>query len=202
MNAELTDKLITKYPVLFGGVNKSPKESLMCFGIECGSGWFQILNALCIMINNGTDMYFSASQDYPWYIRLWNHASTKLGKYKWAIHYGGKFCAPKIEFMQIKEKYGTLRVYLGQTIFDKATSEIINKYPKSTQKLLDRWHNEVDGAIQLAEDLSSITCENCGKPGEACQRGIWIATMCQECMTKEDNNGFVTCQYVNENKVE
>jgi hypothetical protein len=46
MTPGLEKQLIEKYPVLFQDVNKSPKETLMCFGCECGDGWFDILDNL------------------------------------------------------------------------------------------------------------------------------------------------------------
>ena len=46
MKQELEQQLIAKYPKLFGDVNKSPMESLMCFGCECGDGWYDILDNL------------------------------------------------------------------------------------------------------------------------------------------------------------
>lgn len=59
----------------------------------------------------------------------------------------------------IKEKYGTLRIYL--------THE-----PKELSEL-----------VQQAEDRSEITCETCGEPGQARGKG-WIYTACER-HTKE-----------------
>jgi hypothetical protein len=66
----------------------------------------------------------------------------------------------KIEAMQVKEKYGSLRFY-------------INGVPIALDK-------EVYAAINEAEDESYKTCESCGKPGEPNDRG-WISTLCPEC---------------------
>ena len=62
------------------------------------------------------------------------------------------------EFAQIKEKFATLRVY------DNGGNEFI------------------DGVISTAENLSSITCELCGKEGfrHINQKGSWIKTLCEE----------------------
>jgi len=57
--------------------------------------------------------------------------------------------------VQVKEKYGTLRFYCPAT-------PTIDKY------------------IRLAERLSAVTCEDCGKPGQANESG-WISTLCGEC---------------------
>lgn len=195
MNKELTKKLISTYPVLFGRVNKPLTENLISFGIECNSGWYQILDALCIMIDGGHTSWCNGDKDHCWPVRLWNHIAIKCGKWNWRIQNEIlKYHTPRFEFMQIKEKYGALRVYLGCPVYDDDSTEVMKKYPKTMREAVDRWRHNIDGAIILAEDLSSITCEDCGMPGELCQRGLWVATMCPGCMSKEHNKGYVTCR--------
>ena len=61
------------------------------------------------------------------------------------------------EITQVKEKYGTLRVYaVGET------EEILN--------LIDEY-----------EVISSKTCEFCGKPGELRDKKHWYKTLCKKC---------------------
>ena len=50
MNDELQNKLYEKYPQLFVNKDKTPMQSPMCFGIETGEGWYEILSSLCWMI--------------------------------------------------------------------------------------------------------------------------------------------------------
>lgn len=63
-------------------------------------------------------------------------------------------------FMQIKEKYGTLRVY------DSGFDDFIA------------------GAIRVAETMSYVTCESCGAPGKLCcaTGGYWLKTLCRQHM--------------------
>jgi hypothetical protein len=59
-------------------------------------------------------------------------------------------------FTQIKEKYGTLRIYYTGG----------NAY--------------IDGVVNMAEAMSGETCELCGAPGK--RGGIsWITTRCDKC---------------------
>jgi hypothetical protein len=59
---------------------------------------------------------------------------------------------PPLEFLQVKEKYATLRVYVvGGDEYD-------------------------DGAIWLAENLSARICETSGAPGVGCVKGGWYGT--------------------------
>lgn len=62
---------------------------------------------------------------------------------------------------QVKEKFGTLRFYCGG-------SETIHKY------------------INLAERLSSVTCEDCGEQGTTAESHGWISTLCDACGNKPE----------------
>jgi len=43
MNKENTLKLLKAFPHLYSGYTLSPRENLMCFGFECGDGWFDLI---------------------------------------------------------------------------------------------------------------------------------------------------------------
>lgn len=66
-----------------------------------------------------------------------------------------------ITFTQVKEKFGTLRIYFN------AGSDYT-----MTEKLIDE-----------AEAASAKTCEDCGAPGK-CRPGGWIRTLCDKCNKK------------------
>lgn len=78
------------------------------------------------------------------------------------IHNGGwKFETP-YTFVQIKEKFGGLRVYdFGRDDF-------------------------IDGAISVAEKLAYNTCEICGASGvlSVAQGGYWLKTLCPQHQTE------------------
>jgi hypothetical protein len=61
-----------------------------------------------------------------------------------------------IRVVQIKEKFGGLRIYLDDT------------------------DDDVHAAILLAESIASRTCEECGAPGELRGPG-WYRTRCDDC---------------------
>ena len=62
---------------------------------------------------------------------------------------------PEYFIAQIKEKFSTLRYYVG---------------PMTEQGHM---------YISDAENKSSQTCEECGRPGELRQDGYWIVTLCE-----------------------
>ena len=66
-----------------------------------------------------------------------------------------------VEFEQIKEKFATLRVYVGGV------------------------PEEVHKAITIAEDKSCVTCEQCGEPGTM-RAGGWLVTLCDKCSEARD----------------
>ena len=63
---------------------------------------------------------------------------------------------PTVEFVQIKEKFGGLRIYA------RSASE-------------DGWY-----ILNEAEDKSYSICEVCGAPGKV-RTGGWIKTLCDDC---------------------
>jgi hypothetical protein len=93
MNSELQNQLYEKYPQLFVNKNKTPMESPMCFGIECGEGWYDILSSLCWMINQHEGNIEARTKYNPEYATITEYFPVK--------------------FDQIKEKYGGLRVYFS-----------------------------------------------------------------------------------------
>jgi hypothetical protein len=66
------------------------------------------------------------------------------------------------EFVQIKEKFGTLRVY------DNGNDDYI------------------EGVIRMAENMSAVTCEVTGQPGTLCVKGHWYRTLCPEQAEKDE----------------
>ena len=69
-----------------------------------------------------------------------------------------------VTFSQIKEKFGTLRVYRNGPGGDFA-----------------------DGVIRMAEDMSRYVCEVCGNPGKTRGKG-WLSTLCDRCEKKSISN--------------
>lgn len=55
MEKELEDKLFTKYPKLFRQKDLSCRETCMCWGVETGDGWYDLINHLCRMLQFNID---------------------------------------------------------------------------------------------------------------------------------------------------
>jgi len=87
MRRDLEKYLVKKFPLCFGDIDKGPRESLMCFGLECNRGWYKIIKEACEKLE-------------PLIVK-W------LEEHKGEENY--KEWTPR--FSQIKEKYGTLSIY-------------------------------------------------------------------------------------------
>ncbi|QFG24493.1 TraR/DksA family transcriptional regulator [Actinomadura sp. WMMB 499] len=88
--------------------------------------------------------------------------------------------SPTYSVQQVKEKYGTLRVYLLTGMLrhlEKGNSD----WPDSDQAA--RYEVEDDAAralVRAAEQESARTCESCGNPGVLRERA-WLKTLCDAC---------------------
>ena len=128
MREELENKLYEKYPKLFAQRNLPDTISLMSYGIGVGDGWYNIMNVLCWTIQNHVD-----------------YQQRKDPEYK------------QVEFFQIKEKFGGLRVYTNG-------------------------HDEVvDFLISFATGMAARTCEDCGNPGKNRSYNGWYIAHCDTC---------------------
>lgn len=67
---------------------------------------------------------------------------------------------PGFHFIQVKEKFGTIRVYVSH------------------------YTDQIQASLTKADKRSSYTCEVCGKPGKL-RDSSWLRTYCDDCHTKE-----------------
>jgi len=47
MKKELEEKLVKKYPTVFGEYGGDMRETCMAWGLTCGDGWYKIIDELC-----------------------------------------------------------------------------------------------------------------------------------------------------------
>lgn len=55
MNQELDDALCAKYPSIFSERHGSPQDTSMCWGFECGNGWYILIDTLCAELQAETE---------------------------------------------------------------------------------------------------------------------------------------------------
>jgi len=186
MSPELDKYLCEKYPKIFSERNKSPQESCMHWGLECGDGWFSIIESLCYRIQNHIDNppylpkkgwgKFVYDTQQLWNLTIWNKIiypivkDLSYDKYRkhsnrWQFTCGHSSHEPaprghigQVVFTQVKEKFSGLRIYSSGG--DQYT----------------------DVLISFAEEMSTKTCEVCGRMDETVGRNQhgWIKTTCVE----------------------
>jgi hypothetical protein len=156
MRKELDEALCAKYPLIFRDRHENMQVTAMCWGLECGDGWYNIIDTLCGLL---TSEYRGAKNRYE------HLMETGVGN----VLYGTKKVTQetldeakaKLDeetlkvpvAVQVKEKFGGLRFYV-QAATDK--------------------HYQY---ISFAESMSYRTCEQCGNPGKTYTDG-WHTTLC------------------------
>lgn len=156
MRRELDEALCAKYPLIFKDRNADMRTTAMCWGLECGDGWYNLIDVLCGLL---TSEYRGAKSRYEYLIEAGvggvlygtktvtqediDHAKSRLDEETLKVPVA----------VQVKEKYGGLRFYV--------------------QAATDKHHQY----INFAESMSYRTCEECGAPGKTYTDG-WHMTLC------------------------
>ena len=196
MNAELTRKLLKRFPILYQDYDSPMTQTCMCWGLDHGDGWFEIIWQLSLAIEEELEYSWPRER---WYLlkkalfRSWNRfiyvlspirpdkrkqegAGTKEDPIRWVVteeaprdllaRLASKLFPP-LRFDDYRSRTGKLQ-RLGFKAF------IHHPYPGND--VIYRY-------VRLAERLSAVTCEDCGKPGKANDSG-WIYTLCDDCRTR------------------
>lgn len=166
MRKELDEALCAKYPLIFKDRNAPMTHTAMCWGFECGDGWYNLIDVLCGML------YSEYSQAKSRYEYAKETFETNGGK----THWGKPITVEEIEekrlameeaaktvpvASQVKEKFGGLRFYVNGAT--------------------DKHYNY----ITFAENMSHRTCEVCGAPGKTYTDG-WHTTLCETHAKEQD----------------
>ena len=158
MNKELQNKLFEKHPKIFAQKDMDKTVTLMCWGVSCGDGWFNIIDTLCLEIQSHIDTPHKNVELYKKFLTesLKNRDEERITLWTDKLKEAEESIVPQVEAVQVKEKFGTLRFYTNH--YD----ETINAF------------------LSFAESMSSCTCEECGAPGTP-DPGGWIKTRCDTC---------------------
>ncbi len=182
MKQELDKLLCEKYPKMMVNRNKNMQETCMCWGFECGDGWYNILNLLMGNIQHHIDW---KEKQHNWAVKYNEMAQAgKSGNVELFADLVAKEYAdkptigaeyikgrceemiknplrdvpdliPQVTLDQVKEKFGTLRFYYSGG------------------------DDYISGLASMAESMSAVTCEECGNPGKTVGGG-WLTTLCKE----------------------
>jgi len=186
MRQELDEYLCKVYPKMMVNRDKPMTETAMCWGFDCGDGWFNILNQLMGNIQNHIDWRERQREVVIKFNKIreaGQSGNAELFADLMAAQYGDRGLSadfikeraqeymttplqpvpeeiPQVTLDQVKEKFGTLRFYY------------------------QGGDDYIRGMVSLAESLSGVTCESCGNPSEVQNDGGWMRSICNSCEEK------------------
>jgi hypothetical protein len=131
MKTELQQKLFEKYPKIFCDRTKPKTESCMCWGLEVGDGWYDLVNILCEAL----------TYTYTTSIEVDEEDGKRLGIKPYSDSYYFTVEPPQVIATQVKEKYGTLRFYHRFELDEKNTSLLETKKYPNLEKANERFYN-------------------------------------------------------------
>ena len=177
MKQELDKLLCERYPKMMVNRNKGMQETCMCWGFECGDGWFNILDQLMGNIQHHIDW---KDKQRNWAIQhnaivtqcregifdLFEESMKSVVDPEYKEKRLAELLAngfrevpetiAQVTLDQVKEKFGTLRFYYTGG------------------------DDYISGLVSMAESMTEVTCESCGNPGER-RGGGWVHTYCTPC---------------------
>ena len=76
MNSANTEALVTGFPDLYADYNRPMIQTCMCWGFECGDGWFDLIDELSAKIEPLGAVATQVKEKYGT-LRFYAHAPTK-----------------------------------------------------------------------------------------------------------------------------
>lgn len=176
MSPELDKQLCKKYPKIFKDRHADMQTTAMCWGFECGPGWYNIIDKLCSNIQHHinwsrkqrlSDLRYNRALkkalngDHSGLLKFFSYGREITEYTKQSVEYEinratyrtPTKAVPQVVAEQVKEKFGGLRFYYRGG------------------------DDYISGLSAMAESMSYITCEDCGNPGKPNKIG-WIRTLC------------------------
>lgn len=94
MKEKLEKELFEKYPKIFRQKDLPMTQTCMCWGIDCGDGWYKIIDQLCACIQSHVDSNVRQAEYKA------KDTDAKVNPLDF-----------QIEAVQVKQKFGGLRFY-------------------------------------------------------------------------------------------
>lgn len=137
MNTKLEYSLVQDFPEIFRDWHGDPTQTCMAWGIECPAAWEPAIRAAC--------------QEITAQVRRVNSQHPTLGL--------------RVTADQIKEKFGTLRFYWHSecALWKDVDWRFDHPLPEH-EAAVKQAHHCIDGAVAVAERITSLVCGDCGTP--------------------------------------
>lgn len=184
MNIELDQDLCARYPKIFRDRYADMRTTAMCWGFDCGDGWYNIINNLCANIQHHIDwsrrqratalrynraLKRAVNGDKEPLLAYYTFNKDKKNNKEWseyAIHIVEQEVSKDIT------QYRDVPLACPQVVADQVKEKF--------GTLRFYYHGGDDycrGLESMAASMSGVTCETCGNVGKLRQGG-WIRTLC------------------------
>ena len=174
MKKELDELLCERYPKIFKDRYGNMQETCMCWGFDVGDGWFNIIDTMCYLIQNHIDSHNkSRKRDIDYNDMLSKNDDELLRNY-----YSDFVKSEYVESYVQRAKEGGYR-NIQDEMYQVVAIQVKEKYG-GLRFYYSGGDDYIHGIVAMAENLSDITCEQCGKPGKQNKEG-WIVTLCDDC---------------------
>lgn len=189
MTRELDKKLCAKYPKIFANRHGDMRTTAMCWGFECGDGWYWLIDRLCSNLQWNTD---HNNKSYV----IENERLRKLVPFleKMIRKIPGKYNLKR------KKQWNPLVIFRGFLLGIlnnwRKSLKYVNiesgRYPQVVASQVKEKYGGlrfyVEGAseaqwavISFAEALSEHICEVCGTTKNIGHTRGWVSTLCKDC---------------------
>ena len=100
MKAELQEKLYADYPEIFKQKDLDMMQTAMCWGIECGDGWYTLIDELCENIKNHVDNFNRNKSEEDRMVCQATQVKEKFGGLCFYIYGGDEYIDGMISFAE------------------------------------------------------------------------------------------------------
>ena len=148
-----------RFPILFQDSKKDMTQTCMCWGIECSTGWFHIIEQLCTVL----EFYNLEFVKNHKIAIVADQVKEKFGTLRF---------------------YYTVRDVDKTGIAVSSDFELSPEKENQLRIAKDYLEMLADNIIREAEHMTENTCANCGVPLDDDNRVVtngWITYLCKEC---------------------
>lgn len=194
MNTELDKKLVEKYPLIFKDRYGDMKETAMCWGFECGDGWYDLIDGLCSNLQFNTDnnnkQYVIKNKVLRFLVPFLITIVTKIpGSYNLnrkkqinPLVIIRSFLISKVHKFRSNLKFD----YIESGKYPQIVATQVKEKFGGLRFYTQRGSSEQHSVISFAESLSYRICETCGSMKNVGRTNGWIVTLCETCAKERD----------------
>lgn len=87
MRGDLSERIMNRCPIIYRGAIDGPDKNLMCFGFECGSGWFEMILLLSESIEKVASNLRGEGEEID-NLPIVTQVKEKFGGLRFYVHHG------------------------------------------------------------------------------------------------------------------